>query len=1167
MRLTALTLNKYGCFEDERIVFDPRPGVLNLLIAPNGAGKSVLRTAFGDLLFGIHNQTPMGFRYGYPGMRIAADIAQPGGSIVSIGRRKARGNALTAADGSELDPAVAGALLGTRDRSLLERLFALDTHRLREGGKALLASGGDLASALLSASGGIREARHLLRALERERDDLAPVRRASQRPYYRALDNYTDARRRIAAAQLKPDERHAQQTRLDELERQQHEHNRRVEAASAEISRLERIRRVRPLLAERDEAAAWLDANPGAPNLGSGLRERLGDAHLAFVKAETEANTKAQALAEVEAQAAAIVLDTALLAEAAAIDSLIAEAGAARKAAADRPVVAGELEAKSGRIGDLLRQLGSDLPPARAAEAIPQRTVQARTQRLIRDHAEQMAATRDAPAKLAARTHDLAEIDRKLSALPAGRDLRGLEALVREVGDPAARQEEAARAHAETAAALAAMLARVPGWRGDATALAETKPLTEDLYARHDADVRAATSEEIRARDLHAAEDQKLQAARVNLAEIARSGSVPDAEALQRARARREAVWRLIYRHAFTADKPAPEEEQAVTDGAPLPLAFERAMAAADALADQRTEHSGLLARIEAAKRAVELQETLVSQAEDRLRVAQQKADAARRAWMQLCAPLPIGAAAALPDVQTFVAARERVLDALARHAVTTGGLETLAAKHAAWAARLALVLPPPHGDLADLLSRARQAVDEGNKREKARERLETQRMQADKELRETAAAAAEADRQLDAWRADWKALLAELRRPAGEDPAVTEQVLQLLNDIDKEHLAAAALSRRISGMQADIDRFGQSVREVAARVAETDREADPFDIARNLAKRVDEQKKLLDRRNTLIARRDAARLAAEKAAARLADCRAALHAILLQIGVDTIEAAQARLTLGEQRARFEAQRHGADTKLLDAGDAIPPGQLRDEVADVPPDELQFRLDVLNDDRRAAGDAAQAALRALTELSIGMAQQEADTNINAAAADRQAAVACVANTLDEALLLHTAASMLELALKSVEDSGDSGLLQRIGAIFQALTLGAYARVTTETDGDSAARLVLVQQAYPEERQAVDQLSEGTRDQLFLALRVAEIERHLTAATPLPFIGDDILQTFDDDRALAAMRVLTDLSHRTQIILLTHHRHVVDLSARLPAGSVHVCEREAAVSAG
>ena len=502
------------------------------------------------------------------------------------------------------------------------------------------------------------------------------MRRVSQRPYYRALEGYADARRRISAAQIKPDERQAQQDRLDELERRQHEHNRQAEAASVEISRLERIRRVRPLLAGRDAAAAWLEAHADAPNLAPGLRDRLEQAHIAFVRAETDANNKAQALAEAEAGAAAIVPDTALLAEAAAIDALAAEAGAARKAAADRPGVAGELEAKSARIGELLRQLGSDLPPARAVEVIPQRTLQARTQRLIRDYTEQMAAGRDAPAKLAARARDLAEIDRRLAALPAARDLLGIEALVRETGDPAARQEEAARAHAETAAALAAMLARVPGWRGDAAALLETKPLSEDLYARQDADVRAVTTEEVLARDMHAAEDQKLQAARADLAELARGGSVPDAEALQRARARREAVWRLIYRHAFTTDRPAPEEETAVTGGAPLPLAFERAMAAADELARPRAEHSEPAGADRGGEAGGGGRRRRWSPGGGAFAVAQQKADAVRAsldAALPAPAARPMGDAGGRAGVRCGARTRGRCDGAPCRHGPRAG--------------------------------------------------------------------------------------------------------------------------------------------------------------------------------------------------------------------------------------------------------------------------------------------------------------------------------------------------------------------------------------------------------------------------------------------------------------------------------------------------------------
>jgi uncharacterized protein YhaN len=1164
MRLTALVLNKYGNFEAERIAFDPRPGVLNLLIAPNGAGKSVLRNAFEDLLFKIHNQTPMGFRFGYPNMRITAEIRQPDGSILTIERRKTRGNVLTAADGSELDPALVGALLGNHDRPLLERLFALDTDRLREGGKALLESGGDLASALLSASGGIREARHLLRSLEKDRDELAPMRRASQRPYYRALELYADARKRLGAAQIKPDERQAQQDELDRLEQRRREENVKTETASADISCLERIRRVRPLLAERDAAADWLEAHPGAPALPADLRARLQDAHVAFVKAETDAGNAARSLAAIEAQAAAITIDAEMLAEAAAIDALVNEAGAARKATADLPGLTAQHAAKLARLAGMLRQLGSDLPPVRAADVVPQRALAARTQRLIRDYTEPMAAMRDAPVQRATRMRELAEIDRKLAALPPAPDLQVLDSLVREIGDPVAPREGAAQAAAETAAALAETLARVPGWHGDAAQLAALKPLTGDLYGRQDAEAAAATTSEKLARQSHSTEEKALLAARAKLAELADGGSVPDAQALDLSRSRRDAAWRLIYRHAFTADKPSLEEEAAVTGGTPLPLAFERAIATADKLADDRARASDLLARIDEAKQTVAAQEARVVEATDHFRVQQEKADAARRAWMQICAELPLGPSPALSHVQAFIAAREKVLEAVARHARTTHFLRVLTDKHAAWALRLGQMLPPPHGDLESLLARARQALDEGSKLEKARRELETKRAVAEQELRETETRFAEAETRLDSWRADWQALLAELNRPVGEEPAVTEEVLHLLNDIDKENQAAADLSIRIGDMRRDIDRFGQSVRSVAARIG--DAAGDPFDVTRDLARRLAAQKALQKQQDLLTTQGDAAAEAAAGTGLALDRARSVRTAILSRIGVDSIEAAEARLTLAEARARYELQRDAADAKLREAGDAMPVERLRADVASVPPDEWQGRHDALVTERRTAGEAAQAALAQSTELRLRMAQQEDDTALHAASADRQGAVASASHALEEALLLHISASMLDLALKSVEETGDSGMLQRIGTIFEALTLGAYTRVTSETDGDSAARLVLLQRAFPDERQTVDALSEGTRDQLFLALRVAEIERHLSSATPLPFIGDDILQTFDDDRALAAMQVLTELSRHTQIILLTHHRHVLDLSGRLPEGSVYLCQREPALVA-
>ena len=83
------------------------------------------------------------------------------------------------------------------------------------------------------------------------------------------------------------------------------------------------------------------------------------------------------------------------------------------------------------------------------------------------------------------------------------------------------------------------------------------------------------------------------------------------------------------------------------------------------------------------------------------------------------------------------------------------------------------------------------------------------------------------------------------------------------------------------------------------------------------------------------------------------------------------------------------------------------------------------------------------------------------------------------------------------------------------------------------------------------------MSEGTCDQLYLALRIAALEDYARTTSPLPFIADDILQTFDDPRTEATMRALLGLSEHVQVIVLTHHTHIGDLAARLPAGAVQV----------
>ena len=86
------------------------------------------------------------------------------------------------------------------------------------------------------------------------------------------------------------------------------------------------------------------------------------------------------------------------------------------------------------------------------------------------------------------------------------------------------------------------------------------------------------------------------------------------------------------------------------------------------------------------------------------------------------------------------------------------------------------------------------------------------------------------------------------------------------------------------------------------------------------------------------------------------------------------------------------------------------------------------------------------------------------------------------------------------------------------------------------------------------RLALEQLSEGAADALFLALRLAAFEVRLEAAPPVPLLLDDVLSSLDDARAALALGALAELGRRNQVVYFTHHAHLVDLARRtVPEG--------------
>jgi uncharacterized protein YhaN len=1155
MRLRRLGLDYYGNFASTTLTLDPAPGRINLIVAPNGAGKSVLRQAIAELLFGIHPQTPMGFLFDYARMRLQAEAVFADGEALGFIRRKGRSNTLTDLAGQPAPASLAARLPQESERKRLERLFVLDSTQLRAGGKALLQSDGDLADALLSSAGDLGSARKLAAELADRRDAIAPTRKKASALFYEACDAWTAAGTRLAETIVRPPVVAEQEQARDEAAAAQQAAKAQAAAANATQTRLARVRSTRRHLEELDAAAAWLDQHPDIPVLPPPIGLALAHAKEAAEAAAHQASTTQQHHAELAAQLGETTPDEAVLAEAAAIERLVAEQALADQSQQDIPKRQAELAEAQAAIARLLRELSSAADPADAAAEMRSAADIAAARSLIAQSAEVTATLAAARAAMAQQRDALAAIEDDLAALPPATETDALRAAVVEAtadGEVARQANQAQTALNEAEARLVAALARVPGWQGDAPALTALPIPGEASLARLDRTLTEAQTAVTTAENRRRAAETELTAARDRLAALTGGQPLPDEAAVATARTHRDRGWALIYARLTNAADPAGEA--AYAPGTPLALAFQQAVAAADALADRRHAEVERLAKAGEMTAAILRAEAALAASTAQCATAGSIAEAARTAWAAAVVPMGLPPASGLAEIRSFLAARDVVVDAVARHQTAQQAQSALAAQQADWAARLAGLMQTAPDSLTRLIAAARHKLSEAERIAAQRQALTRQQITLKRDAAKAGPALEQAEAAMADWGHRWSAVLARLQRPGGELPAATAAILDRLVALPAKVEAAQTTTGRLAEMHAQLARFTTACASIATRLGEAPSE--PAAMMRRLTARLTATRSAIAARDELQRQTAAAAERHRLAALAQAEAQHALHRAIQATGADTLEAAERLVALAADRATQEAARTAALLRLREDGDGLDVAALRTEADAIPPETIASAIRAAEEQAAEAQQAAQDAAARIERAEGALRRLEAGQDAARAATERQAAAATLSRVLEDALVQHLAATMLEAGLKTVEASTATNQRRtRIGQTFAQLTNGAYDRLSpADEDGDSKEHGRLIAHEAGGAEKHIARLSEGTRDQLYLALRLVAVEDYARGAAPLPFVVDDVLQTFDDERARAALQALVGLSEHAQVIVLTHHPHLLTVAEGLP---VHV----------
>lgn len=267
------------------------------------------------------------------------------------------------------------------------------------------------------------------------------------------------------------------------------------------------------------------------------------------------------------------------------------------------------------------------------------------------------------------------------------------------------------------------------------------------------------------------------------------------------------------------------------------------------------------------------------------------------------------------------------------------------------------------------------------------------------------------------------------------------------------------------------------------------------------------------------------------------------------------VESDDAFLSKADRRQAYDAaveRLQQSEQAVADARRALPQESLT--VIDTWLAESEAHpLDERAQEASARRDQLAASLRDLRERLAGVAAVAEATRNDRTLEPLQSEQAEIEEELAfhrrRRVALQTALEILTETRRRFLEEHQPPVLLEASTWLERLTGSRYRQITAVADD-----AVLMIEDSDGVRWQPERLSRGTREQVFLALRLALVADLERAGVHLPLIMDDALVNFDDERAkFAADTLVTFAAERgRQMFVLSCHAHVVDLFARAGA---------------
>lgn len=224
---------------------------------------------------------------------------------------------------------------------------------------------------------------------------------------------------------------------------------------------------------------------------------------------------------------------------------------------------------------------------------------------------------------------------------------------------------------------------------------------------------------------------------------------------------------------------------------------------------------------------------------------------------------------------------------------------------------------------------------------------------------------------------------------------------------------------------------------------------------------------------------------------------------------------------------------------------------VEDDLASFEPQKNARAIEKVRGEIKQLEGSLQGLHERLGRLKLEIQQIEEDQSLEALSRKRKRLAVELKSASERWAAARLAGMAIGRVRSRVERHCQPATLKLASDYLERLTLGKYVNVWAPLGGKE---LVIDDDAGTSFH--VEHLSSGTREQLFLAVRMAMIREFSDRGLELPMVLDDLLVNFDQERTEAAVETLVDFAEGgRQILFFTCHLHLADLFERQGASPV------------